>query len=133
MNEEEGDQAETAASLEIHPARQAMIREPASHEQTAQQPPPPPSDYEPKNKSRRRKPQPFAKEAKFAEERKQEARKRREAFEENKRIRQQKLEERERHRRAMAKARMGGKNGQRKLGRESKILLEKVQRLVAES
>ena len=32
----------------------------------------------------------------------------------------------------MAKARTGGKNGQRKLGRESKVLLEKVQNLVAE-
>lgn len=42
------------------------------------------------------------------------------------------MEERERFRRAMAKARTGGKNGQRKLGRESKVLLEKVRRVVGE-
>ena len=49
------------------------------------------------------------------------------------RQRQQKLEERERFRKAMAKARTGGKNGQRKLGRESKVLLERVQRMVSET
>jgi hypothetical protein len=32
----------------------------------------------------------------------------------------------------MAKARTGGKNGQRKLGKESKVLLEKVRRIVGE-
>ena len=41
-----------------------------------------------------------------------------------------KVEERERFRRAMAKARTGGPNGQRKLGRESKVLLEKVKKMV---
>ena len=42
------------------------------------------------------------------------------------------MEERERFRRAMAKARTGGPNGQRKLGRESKVLLEKVKRMVGD-
>jgi len=32
----------------------------------------------------------------------------------------------------MAKARTGGKNGQRKLGRESTVLLEKVKRLAGD-
>jgi hypothetical protein len=44
--------------------------------------------------------------------------------------RQAKIEERERFRKAMAKARTGGPNGQRKLGRESNVLLEKVKRMV---
>jgi hypothetical protein len=34
--------------------------------------------------------------------------------------------------RAMAKARKGGVNGQRKLGRESNVLLMKVQKMVGE-
>ncbi|KAK1771344.1 hypothetical protein QBC33DRAFT_591486 [Phialemonium atrogriseum] len=38
--------------------------------------------------------------------------------------------ERERHRRVMAKARVPGRNGQRRLGRESVVLLDKVKRLV---
>ncbi|KAI1148560.1 hypothetical protein F4825DRAFT_92674 [Nemania diffusa] len=44
--------------------------------------------------------------------------------------RQHKTEERERFRRAMAKARKPGRDGQRRLGRESGLLLEKVKRMV---
>ena len=44
--------------------------------------------------------------------------------------RKQRIAERERFRKAMAKAKSGGLNGQRKLGRESKVLLEKVKKLV---
>ncbi|KAM0283065.1 hypothetical protein ACHAQH_002666 [Verticillium albo-atrum] len=43
--------------------------------------------------------------------------------------RERKVADRVRYRRAMAKARSGGENGQRKLGRESNLLLEKVRRL----
>ena len=53
------------------------------------------------------------------------------AFEEANREREAKRDERERFRKAMLKARNGGKHGdQKKLGRESKVLLEKVQRMV---
>jgi hypothetical protein len=41
-----------------------------------------------------------------------------------------KTEEREKFRSAMAKARTGGRNGQRKLGRESQPLLERVRRMM---
>ncbi|KAI1359456.1 hypothetical protein F5Y08DRAFT_319642 [Xylaria arbuscula] len=44
--------------------------------------------------------------------------------------RQHKTEERERFRRAMAKARKPGRDGQRRLGRESGLLLEKVKKMV---
>ena len=53
-------------------------------------------------------------------------------MEEANRQRLVKMEERERFRKAMARARTGGKNGQRKLGRESVVLLEKVRRVVGE-
>lgn len=84
-------------------------------------------------RQRKPKPVPFAREHAEAQQRKKEAEQRRLAFEEGQRQRQQKLEERERFRKAMAKARTGGKNGQRKLGRESKVLLERVQRIVSET
>lgn len=42
------------------------------------------------------------------------------------------MAERERFRKAMLKARGGGRDGKRKLGRESAILLEKVRRVVGE-
>jgi len=44
--------------------------------------------------------------------------------------RNERTEERERFRRAMAKARTEGRNGQRKLGRESMVLLGRVKKLV---
>ncbi|GAB7350218.1 hypothetical protein MBLNU459_g0874t1 [Dothideomycetes sp. NU459] len=75
---------------------------------------------------------PFAREHAEAQQRKAEAEERRRAIAEAQRQRSQKLDERDRFRRAMAKARTGGKNGQRKLGRESKVLLEKVRRIVSE-
>jgi hypothetical protein len=84
----------------------------------------------PSQPHRRTKPVPFAREAAEAQRRKEEAEARREAIEASRREREMKLEERERFRKAMAKARTGGKNGQRKLGRESKILLERVRRIV---
>ena len=80
----------------------------------------------------RPKPLPFAREHQRAQLAKQEAETRREAIKEAIHQRQVKLEERERFRRAMAKARTGGKNGQRKLGRESQVLLDKVKRIVAD-
>lgn len=81
---------------------------------------------------RRKQPKsvPFAREQQQAAWAKAQAEERAQAREEAEQQRQQKLEEREKFRRAMAKARTGGKNGQRKLGRESQVLLERVKRIV---
>jgi hypothetical protein len=81
---------------------------------------------------RPKKPGYFEKEQAYAVQRKAEAESRRLEFEEREKEKKQKIEERERFRRAMAKARTGGKNGQRKLGKESTVLLEKVKRMVGE-
>lgn len=117
-------------TISPHPDRQARINnKPASQS-------PEPSDKQPSQHDRRKKkpkPRPFEKEYSKAQKRKQEAEDRRKAREEAERQRQQKVEERERFRKAMAKARTGGKNGQRKLGRESLPLLERVKRMVNES
>lgn len=78
----------------------------------------------------RQKPTPFKKEAQLAQQRREERANKQKEFEESCRQHQAKVEERQRFRKAMAKARSGGKDGQRKLGRESKVLLEKVQRIV---
>lgn len=80
---------------------------------------------------RTKRPGYFEKEQAFADQQKAEAEARRIEFERRSAEKKQKIEERERFRNAMAKARTGGKNGQRKLGKESKVLLEKVQRMVA--
>ena len=79
----------------------------------------------------RSKPRPFEWESRLAEQKREEARAKQLIFETSNRERQQKAEERERIRKAMAKARKPDRNGQRKLGRESKVLLERVKKMVA--
>lgn len=82
------------------------------------------------SKQRRPRTNPYGKEVAAAEQRQAEVDARRAAREKADRDRAEKLAERERFRKAMAKARSGGKNGQRKLGRESQVLLERVQRIM---
>lgn len=114
--------------MELHPARQAMLKEPEIKHV--------PKDHGlsqhnvRRKKARKPRPIPFKKEARLAQQRKEEQKQRRGAAEQARAERQRKIEERERFRKAMAKARTGGKNGQRKLGRESKVLLERVRNLV---
>ena len=105
-----------------------MLDEPAPREQN----PTPPQQQPPRRrKPPRQKAAPFRKESLVAQRRREEGEKRREEIEEGKRQRRAKLDERERFRTAMAKARAGGKDGrERKLGRESKVLLGRVQRMM---
>ena len=83
-----------------------------------------------RRRARQPKSIPFAREHRQALQDKEEAEERRRAREEAERQRQQKLQERDRFRKAMTKARTPGADGRRKLGRESKILLDKVKRLM---
>ena len=121
-----------APAQELHPERQAMLDAP--REDT---PPPRTSQSFPSRqtteKRRNKKPGYFEKEVAFAERKKQEQEERRKEFERREKEKKEKIEERERFRKAMAKARTGGRNGQRKMGRESKVLLERVQKLVGGS
>ena len=121
-------QVDGPASTELHPERQAMLDE--SETMLAEQ-----RSVMPQLRQRRPprlKPTPFRKEAQLAQQRKEERERRQKEIEEVNRQRQAKIEERERFRKVMAKARSGGKDGKRKLGLESKVLLEKVQRMMAE-
>ena len=117
---------EPSVSLELHPERQAMLVEPelVSGEQKDPQQLPPR-----RRKPPRPKPVPFRKETLLAQQRREEKERRQKEIEENSRQRQAKIDERDRFRKAMAKARSGG-SGQRKLGRESKALLGRVQRIM---
>ena len=112
-----------------HPDRQGLMTRPSLS------PEPAPVLRAPRErKPRERKPkfQPFSKEHAQATARKEAAEARRREIEEGHRERKRKIEEREKMQRAMAKARKGGINGQRKLGRESNVLLMKVQKMVSE-
>ncbi|KZM27974.1 uncharacterized protein EKO05_0000698 [Ascochyta rabiei] len=109
-------------TLEPHPDRVKMLEEPEKE--------PVVSSFD--RRQRRPRSQPFQKEAEVARKKKDEAEARQKAREDADRERTKKIAERERFRKAMAKAR-GGPNGQRKLGRESQVLLEKAQRLMGKS
>ncbi|KAI0599395.1 hypothetical protein F4775DRAFT_591510 [Biscogniauxia sp. FL1348] len=132
--EKEAATAETAAppSPQIHPERQAML-----DDDEAPPPSPPHDNADGERPSRRRKPKPrkpgyFDKAVADAERKKAEAEARAQEIERRNAERQRKSEERERFRKAMAKARKPGRDGQRKLGRESGLLLEKVKKMVAD-
>ncbi|KKK20992.1 hypothetical protein ARAM_000646 [Aspergillus rambellii] len=107
--------------LELHPDRLAMLNDPP-----AEQAPRPERlrsrgrDREGQGRGNRKpKPSAFSREMEMAEKRKQEVEKRREA-----------REFREKDREAMARAKRPDQFGKRRLGRESKVLLDRVQRLV---
>ena len=114
-------------TLELHPERQAMLAKEDESPQSERQE----TDGKRVRATGRSKPRPFEWESRLAEQKREEARAKQLVFEASNRERQQKAEERERIRRAMAKARKPDRNGQRKLGRESKVLLEKVKKMVA--
>ena len=105
------------ASLDLHPDRQAMLdSHPAEPDASGQQGRG--RDMEPRRK-RRPKPSPFIKEIKMAEEKKKE-------LEAKRKLR----EIRDKDRQAMIKARRPDQFGKRRLGRESKVLLDRVKRMV---
>ncbi|MCJ1429579.1 hypothetical protein MMC29_007494 [Sticta canariensis] len=119
-----------AASLELHPDRQAMLDKP---EPTVRDRPETMKVDRPRRqRDQRRKKAPLEKEMRLAQQDKERAEARRQEIEKSNLQRQKRLEENERFRRELAKARGGGRSGQRKLGRESKVLLERVKRSLIE-
>ncbi|KAH6629319.1 hypothetical protein C7974DRAFT_184607 [Boeremia exigua] len=107
-------------TLEPHPERVKMLEEPEKETPNFER------------RQRRARPQPYEKEAEMARKKQEQTEAREKARAEADKERTKKIAERERFRKAMAKAR-GGPNGQRKLGRESQVLLEKAQRLMGKS
>ncbi|KAF2747813.1 hypothetical protein M011DRAFT_401819 [Sporormia fimetaria CBS 119925] len=122
--EEDSEPAETGPepTLEPHPDRLKLL------EKTSPEPEERRFEHAVRRQKRPR-PQPFKNETELAQKRREEAEAKRKAREEAEKQRQQRLVERERFRKAMAKAR-GRPGEKRKLGRESTVLLEKVKRLV---
>jgi hypothetical protein len=124
-NEADDEPAEPVPepSLEPHPDRLKMLEEKS---------PEPIQERPAESRQRRPRPTPFKKETELARKKKEEAEARYKAREEADKERAAKIAERERFRKTMAKAR-GGPNGQRKLGRESTVLLAKAQRIMGKT
>ncbi|KAM0484320.1 hypothetical protein ACHAPX_001741 [Trichoderma viride] len=113
---------------QIHPTRQLMLKDEemaqtgADSEKT--------TGFSDGQRRRTRRPGYYDKQLTKAAERREEAETKRAEFERRMEERAQKRAEREKFKKAMAKTR--DKNGNKKLGRESSLLLEKVKRLVGE-
>ncbi|PYH79091.1 hypothetical protein BO82DRAFT_137717 [Aspergillus uvarum CBS 121591] len=116
----EGEEEEVEpASLELHPDRMAMLNEPEPEPKPAQRADNSGRDARGGRRVRKPKPSAFAKEMELAEKRQQEAERRREQ-----------REFRQKDREAMARAKKPDQSGKRRLGRESTVLLSRVQRMV---
>ncbi|KAL4738066.1 hypothetical protein BDV11DRAFT_144120 [Aspergillus similis] len=105
---------EPGPSLELHPERQAMLNTRDAEPEQA--------DRKADRRNRKPKRGAFAKELEIAEKRRQAAEKKREQ-------RELKAKDRE----AMARAKRPDQNGKRRLGRESKVLLSRIERMVGET
>ena len=120
-NAESNGQPEPA-SLELHPDRQAMLDSVQQHAEKAGEDEQHAEDGKRGRRRRRPKPAPFVREMNAAQKRKEEIeakRKRREI--------------KEKDRLAMARARRPDQYGKRRLGRESKVLLDRVRRMTDET
>ncbi|KAK4103577.1 hypothetical protein N658DRAFT_514404 [Parathielavia hyrcaniae] len=131
---------------QIHPERQALLDPPTNPEpqptpttdpspaneqdQPQQQPQSQPHSSGPRRPRKPRRPDYYTKDLAAAERAKQEAEQRAAELARRERERQQRVAERERYRRAMAKAKTPGRDGKLKVGRESNILLERVKRIM---
>ena len=127
-----------AASIDLHPSRQALITSAAGNESPdtsvlfagAEETDQPKDRLQQRNS--RRKHLLFFQKARQGEIEKEAAVMKRAGAETARIEREQKRRDRERWHKAIEKSKQPGPNGQMKLGRQSKVLLEKVKRSVGE-
>jgi len=117
----------SAASLEPHPERLALMRESPTKDEN---PNPVPIQVMHSGPARRRRTDPFAKQRLEALRRQEEADKKRAQREEAEEQRKKALAERARLDKLRMKARAPGRDGKRRLGKESIFLLEKAKKLM---
>ncbi|EMR67175.1 hypothetical protein UCREL1_5829 [Eutypa lata UCREL1] len=135
---DDDDDANQPPSPQIHPERQAMLEDDEKEDTDTKATPPgtrtPGDDDRPprRRKQKQRKPGYFDKAIEEGGRKKAEAEARAQEIERRKTEREQKLAQRQRFQRALTKARTPGRDGKRKLGRESGLMLEKVKRMVGE-
>lgn len=133
-----GNPHPTPAETEIHPDRQAMLDDGDPDIDNRDRHIPArdlnPTTNRPRKTRRRAGPGGYTYEKQVAEaaRKKQEAEERARERERREAERNRRMAERERHRKQLVKARTPGKDGRRKLGRESVVLLDRVKRLVGE-
>jgi hypothetical protein len=122
---------------QLHPERQAMLDSTAHPDANPNDGTEPTSEQQQPRQRRPRKqhqhqqrPDYYTKELAAASHAKQQAEERAAEFARRDQERQQRVAERERYRRAMDKAKTPGRDGKVKVGKESRLLLERVQRMM---
>ncbi|EAW07555.1 uncharacterized protein ACLA_022690 [Aspergillus clavatus NRRL 1] len=120
----EDDAHADQATLELHPDRQAMLNAPSAERPARPERPERSQNQDPKERRNKRNPRQsaFARELEIAEKRRQEAEKRKED-----------REFRQKNREAMLRAKRPDQHGKRRLGRESQVLLDRIERMVGQS
>ncbi|KAK3990029.1 hypothetical protein QBC44DRAFT_326012 [Cladorrhinum sp. PSN332] len=135
-------------SPQLHPSRQAMLDNPDPFPPKSASAAPggvdgpnpnlddpthPDRQHLQQNRQRKKRPDYFSKELSAAQKAKEAAEKRQAEIERRENEKQARIADRERFRKQMAKAKAPGfRDGKRKVGREGKLLLERVQRVVGE-
>lgn len=122
-----------AAPVALHPERQAMLDAPNAETDPANPTSPRPQRERRERRPRKQRPDYYNKELAAAEQAKKKAEERAAEFARRQQERERAIAERERYRKAMAKAKEPGRDGKRKVGRESKLLLERVKKMMGES
>ncbi|KAF5673778.1 hypothetical protein FHETE_3165 [Fusarium heterosporum] len=120
----EGKQPEDEGE-KMHPTRHLMLADEAKAQENSVG-----EENSDGNRRRTRRPGYYDKQLSKAAQLRQEEEERRQEFQRRREEREQKIAERERYKKAMAKTR--DRNGNKKLGRESSLLLDKVRKMVAE-
>ncbi|KAH6895810.1 hypothetical protein B0T10DRAFT_226488 [Thelonectria olida] len=126
---DEAQEEDKEAEEQLHPTRKLMIADEDKAQENVE------ADAESNHKGdgqrrRTRRPGYYDKQLKKADERKKEAEERQQEFQRRREERERKLADRERFKKAMAKTR--DRDGNKKLGRESTLLLDKVKRMMAD-
>jgi len=128
---------EPTPPAQIHPSRQAMLDEPATTQPPASDQndtqPQPRNNRDRKQRARHNKPDYFANQLAAAEQAKAAEEAHVAEWARRTAERDSRIADREKYRKAMAKAKTPGRDGKRKLGRESGLLLDKVKRIVRET
>lgn len=123
-------EAADSAAEKMHPTRELMLKDEEKAQAGAGAEPEDGQGPSDGMRRRTRRPGYYDKQLRKADEKRAEAEERAKEAQRRREERERKLAERQRFKKAMAKTR--GRDGKKKLGRESTILLDKVKRLVSE-
>ncbi len=131
--ETHNDNDSQPAPVAIHPERQAMLDGPNADNDAAAGSPTSAQHERRQRRPRKQRPDYYTKQLAAADEAKKKAEERAAEFARRQQEREKAIADRERYRKAIAKAKEPGRDGKRKVGREGKLLLDRVKKMMGET